>query len=57
MVQKLDVNTSENNAFIGNVYGEVKLWNNLLFRSSYGINNLQLENKSFKSNPWRWCIC
>lgn len=47
MVQKLDVNTSENNAFIGNVYGEVKLWNNLLFRSSYGINNLQLENKSF----------
>ncbi|MBK6544648.1 MAG: SusC/RagA family TonB-linked outer membrane protein [Saprospiraceae bacterium] len=47
MVQKLDVNTSENNTLIGNVYGEYKVYKNLLFRSSYGINNLQVQNKSF----------
>lgn len=47
MVQKLDVNTSENNTLIGNVYGEWKIAPSLKFKMSYGINNLQTENKSF----------
>jgi TonB-linked SusC/RagA family outer membrane protein len=47
MVQTLDLSTSENNSLIGNVYGEVKLLKNLTFRSSYGLNNFQLTNKSF----------
>ncbi len=47
MVQALDLSTSENNTLIGNAYGEVKLLKNLTFRSSYGINNFQLTNKSF----------
>ena len=47
MVQALDLSTSENNTLIGNAYGEVKLLKNVTFRSSYGINNFQLTNKSF----------
>jgi TonB-dependent starch-binding outer membrane protein SusC len=47
MVQKLDVNTSDNNTLIGNAYGEWKIMKDLVFKSSFGINNLQVENKSF----------
>lgn len=47
MVQELDRNSSENNTLFGNVYGELNLLRDLTFRSSYGINNLQVENKSF----------
>jgi TonB-linked SusC/RagA family outer membrane protein len=47
MVQTLDLNSSENNTFFGNVYGEVEILKNLKFRSSYGINNMQVQNKSF----------
>lgn len=47
LVQKLDVNTSENNTLIGNVFGEWKISKSLLFRSSYAINNLQVQNTSF----------
>ncbi|HRG34501.1 MAG: SusC/RagA family TonB-linked outer membrane protein [Saprospiraceae bacterium] len=47
LVQKLDVNTSENNTFLGNVFAEWKILNNLTFRTSYGLNNLQVQNKSF----------
>ena len=47
LVQTLDLSTSENNTVIGNVYGEVDLLKNLTFRSSYGLNNYQLTNKSF----------
>lgn len=50
MVQTLDVNTSQNNTLIGNVFGEWKILKNLKFRTSYGINNLLGENKSFM-NP------
>ena len=46
-VQNLDINTSENNTVLGNVYGEINLLKNLVFRTSYGINNLQVVNKSF----------
>ncbi|HEX5626297.1 MAG TPA: SusC/RagA family TonB-linked outer membrane protein, partial [Saprospiraceae bacterium] len=47
LVQKLDVNSSENNTLIGNVFAEWNFLKNFLFRSSYGLNNLQVENKSF----------
>ena len=47
MVQTLDLSTSENNTLIGTIYGEVDLLKNLKFRSSYGLNNLQVTNKSF----------
>jgi TonB-linked SusC/RagA family outer membrane protein len=47
MVQTLDLNSSENNTLFGNVYGELEIVRNLKFRSSYGINNLQVQNKSF----------
>jgi TonB-dependent starch-binding outer membrane protein SusC len=47
MVQTLDLSSSENNTLIGNVFGEINVLKNLTFRSSYGLNNLQLTNKSF----------
>jgi TonB-dependent starch-binding outer membrane protein SusC len=47
MVQTLDLSSSENNTLIGNIYGEVNLLKNLTFRTSYGINNFLLTNKSF----------
>lgn len=47
MVQALDLNTSHNNTFIGNIYGEWNILKNLKFRSNYGMNRLQVENKSF----------
>ncbi|MDQ3142518.1 MAG: SusC/RagA family TonB-linked outer membrane protein [Bacteroidota bacterium] len=47
MVQNLDVNSSKNNTLIGNIFGEWKIFNQLLFRTSYGINNLQVLNTSF----------
>ena len=47
MVQKLDVNTSENLSIIGNVFAELNLLKNLKLRTNYGINRLQVENKSF----------
>jgi TonB-dependent starch-binding outer membrane protein SusC len=47
LVQKLDVNSSENNTLLGNVFGEINILKNLKWRTSYGINNLRVENKSF----------
>lgn len=47
MVQTLDLSSSENNTVIGNVYGEWKILKNLKFRTSYGLNNLQVTNKAF----------
>ncbi|WP_165930208.1 SusC/RagA family TonB-linked outer membrane protein [Flavobacterium ranwuense] len=47
MVQELDLNTSENNTFVGNLFGELELVKNLKFRTSFGINNLQIINESF----------
>jgi TonB-linked SusC/RagA family outer membrane protein len=49
-VQKYDINSSENNSLIGNVFGEINLLKNLKFRTSYALNNLLSENKSFM-NP------
>ncbi|TAG18267.1 MAG: SusC/RagA family TonB-linked outer membrane protein [Cytophagia bacterium] len=47
MVQTLDLSSSENNTLIGNVYGEWSILKNLKFRTSYGLNNLQVINKEF----------
>ncbi|AWG23383.1 hypothetical protein FFWV33_18530 [Flavobacterium faecale] len=47
MVQNLDTNSSQNNALLGNVYAEIALSENLKFKSSYGLNNLQVTNSSF----------
>lgn len=50
-VLDLDKNTSENNAFIGNVYGEWTILKGLKFKTTYGIDNLTVENKGFL-NPY-----
>ena len=47
MVQTLDLSSSENNTLIGNVFGEWNILKNLKFRTSYGLNNLQVINKAF----------
>lgn len=47
----LDKNSSENNTLIGSVFAEVALLNNLKFRTVYGVNNLVVENLSFR-NPF-----
>jgi len=46
----LDKNTSENNTFVGSVYAELSLLKNLKFKTLYGLNNLMVENISFR-NP------
>jgi TonB-dependent starch-binding outer membrane protein SusC len=51
LVQNFDISTSENNTLLGNVYAEVNLFKNLKFKTSFGLNNLQVENKSFL-NPF-----
>lgn len=50
-VLDLDKNTSENNAFIGNVYGEWSILKDLKYRLSYGFDNLNINNTSFL-NPY-----
>jgi TonB-dependent starch-binding outer membrane protein SusC len=47
LIQSQDLSTSENNTLLGNIFGEVNLMKNLKFRTSFGINNLQVSNKSF----------
>jgi TonB-dependent starch-binding outer membrane protein SusC len=50
-VLDLDKNTSENNAFIGNVYAEWAIIRDLKARISYGYDNLAIANTSFL-NPY-----
>lgn len=50
-VLDLDKNTSENNAFIGNVYGEWAILKNLRAKISYGWDNLAINNTGFL-NPY-----
>jgi TonB-linked SusC/RagA family outer membrane protein len=47
----LDKNTSENNAFIGNLSGEWTVTKGLKLKTSYGLDNLTVENKGFL-NPY-----
>ena len=50
-VLDLDKNSSENNAFIGNVYGEWAILKDLRARVSYGFDNLTINNTGFL-NPY-----
>lgn len=50
-VLDLDKNTSENNAFVGNIFGEWAIFKGLKAKMSYGLDNLAVENKGFL-NPY-----
>ncbi|RYY32974.1 MAG: SusC/RagA family TonB-linked outer membrane protein, partial [Sphingobacteriaceae bacterium] len=45
-----DKYTSENTTMIGNVFGEVEIFKGLKAKTSYAMNRLNVENKSFR-NP------
>jgi TonB-linked SusC/RagA family outer membrane protein len=47
MVQSLDLTTSVSKSILGNIYGEFDIWKNTTFRTSFGLNNLGVENKLF----------
>lgn len=47
MVQELDLTTSLSKTFLGNIYGEFDIAKNVTFKTSYGLNNIGLENKLF----------
>lgn len=47
MVQSLDLTTSVSKSILGNIYGEFDIWKNVTFRTSFGLNNLGVENKLF----------
>nr|WP_315203084.1 SusC/RagA family TonB-linked outer membrane protein [uncultured Flavobacterium sp.] len=47
MVQSLDLTTSVSRSILGNIYGEFDIWKNITFRTSFGLNNLGVENKLF----------
>lgn len=46
----LDKNRSESNSFVGSVFAELSLLENLKLKTLYGLNHLQVENTSFR-NP------
>ncbi len=50
-VLDLDKNTSENNAFVGNIYGEWEIIPHLKAKLSYGYDNLSINNTAFL-NPY-----
>jgi len=47
MVQDLDLTTSISKSLIGNIFGEVDLTKKLVFRTSFGLNTIGLQNKLF----------
>lgn len=47
MVQALDLTTSASKSLVGNIFGELDLIKNVTFRTSYGLNTINLENKLF----------
>ncbi|MWB93113.1 SusC/RagA family TonB-linked outer membrane protein [Flavobacterium sp. GA093] len=47
MVQNLDLTTSISKSFLGNIYGEFALTKKIVFKSSFGMNTIGLENKLF----------
>ncbi|MDN3586987.1 TonB-dependent receptor [Pedobacter aquatilis] len=42
-----DRNTSESDRIIGNVYASIQLLKGLTFKTSYGLDNLKIDNNSF----------
>lgn len=47
MVQSLDLTTSVSKSLLGNIYGEFDIWKNMTFRTSFGLNNIGVENNLF----------
>ncbi|MFB9108670.1 SusC/RagA family TonB-linked outer membrane protein [Flavobacterium gyeonganense] len=47
MVQELDLTTSISKSLLGNVYGEFDITKKLIFRTSFGLNSIGVENKLF----------
>jgi len=47
MVQELDLTTSLCKTLVGNIFAEVDISKNVTFRTSYGLNTINLENKLF----------
>nr|WP_315156902.1 SusC/RagA family TonB-linked outer membrane protein [uncultured Flavobacterium sp.] len=47
MVQSLDLTTSVSKSLLGNIYGEFDILKNMTFRTSFGLNNIGVENKLF----------
>jgi TonB-linked SusC/RagA family outer membrane protein len=47
MVQSLDLTISVSKSILGNIYGEFDIWKNVTFRTSFGLNNIGVENKLF----------
>lgn len=47
MVQELDLTTSLSKSFLGNIYAEFDITKKIIFRTSYGLNTIDLENKLF----------
>jgi TonB-linked SusC/RagA family outer membrane protein len=45
MVQELDLTTSISKSLLGNIYGEFDITKKLIFRTSFGLNTIGLENK------------
>ena len=44
-----DVNSSVSTSLLGSVFAEVEIFKSLKFKTLYGLNNLQVENASFRS--------
>ncbi|TDD99368.1 SusC/RagA family TonB-linked outer membrane protein [Flavobacterium cellulosilyticum] len=45
MVQTLDLTTSLSKSMLGNLFGEIDLLKNLTFKTSFGLNDIGIENK------------
>lgn len=51
LILDLDKYTSESNSLVGNVFAEWFLWKDLKLKTSYGLNQLNVENTGFQ-NPF-----
>lgn len=45
MVQDLDLTTSISKSLLGNIFGELDITKKIMFRTSFGLNNIGLQNK------------
>ena len=45
MVQELDLTTSISKSLVGNVFGELDITKKIMFRTSFGLNTIGLQNK------------
>jgi TonB-linked SusC/RagA family outer membrane protein len=49
LLNDLNTFTSESERIMGNVYGQVRIMNGLNFRTLYGLDNLNVVNKEFRT--------